>query len=125
MSRSQRFDADVLAAYGPLQRRFANELASLDIAVDTIPRMRISGGAAVLPDEITADGTVPLGRVIPAGINHSGHPTRARIVLFRMPIEQRATTPAERRELLTTVLVSLLAHYLNLEPTEIDPNFDW
>lgn len=91
--------------------------------MDTIPRMRLSADLAVLPDEITADGPVPLGRVIPPAIDTKGNPTRARIVIFRMPIEQRITSSVERHELLTHVLTSLVANYLNIDPRDIDPGF--
>ncbi|AZA10860.1 metallopeptidase family protein [Corynebacterium gerontici] len=122
-SHSQLFDAAVLQAYEPLHRRFRDELSQLDIAIDTIPRMRFHADPALMPDEITADGAVPLGRVIPAGIDQRGNPTRARIVIFRMPIEQRSADAQERAELLKTVLVSLVATYLNMAPTDIDPDF--
>lgn len=124
-TRSELFDAAVLEAYAPLQERFAAQLTQLDIAVDTVPRMRLSGDSASLPDEVTADGPVPLGRVIPAGIDSQGRPTRARIVLFRMPIEQRVSNAQERQELLHNILVSLVATYLNITPKHIDPDFSW
>lgn len=124
-TRRQLFDTAVLEAYAPLQELFAAQLTQLDIAVDTVPRMRLSGDVASLPDEVTADGPVPLGRVIPAGIDAKGRPTRARIVVFRMPIEQRVTSAQERQELLHNILVSLMATYLNITPEQIDPNFSW
>ncbi|WP_368502239.1 metallopeptidase family protein [Corynebacterium sp.] len=122
-NRTQIFDAAVLEAYAPIQHRFADNLSQLDIAVDTIPRMRLNADVDSFPEEIVADGPVPLGRVIQAGIDSHGRPTRARIVLFRMPIEQRCRDAAERQELLTMVLAQLVAHYLNVAPEDIDPNF--
>ncbi|WBT09334.1 metallopeptidase family protein [Corynebacterium sp. SCR221107] len=123
-SRRQLFDAAVLEAYAPIQQRFAAQLEHLDIAVDTIPRMRLTGDSALLPDEVTADGPVPLGRVLPAAVDPMGNPTRARIVLFRMPIEQRCVSVQERQDLLSQVLTSLVATYLNIAPEDIDPDFD-
>ena len=122
-SRRQAFDRAVLEAYSPLYGIYQKELSNLDIAVDTVPRMRLSADLAILPDEITADGHVPLGRVIPPAIDTKGNPTRARIVIFRMPIEQRVTNAVERHELLTHVLTSLVANYLNIDPRDIDPGF--
>lgn len=124
-SRRQAFDIAVLEAYAPILHRFAPQLGGLDIAVDTVPRMRLRADMTVLPDEIIADGPVPLGRVIPAGIDPEGRPTRARLVLFRMPIEQRTETMHERQDLLTTILTALVANYLNLDPSDIDPDFQW
>ncbi|APT88406.1 hypothetical protein CFRA_02960 [Corynebacterium frankenforstense DSM 45800] len=124
-TRRRRFDVAVLAAYAPLAAQYPEELAGLDVAVDTVPRMRLRADMTVLPDEIVADGPVPLGRVIPAGVDSTGAPTRARIVIFRMPVEERCSTPAQRQELLTVVLTALVANYLNLDPRDIDPNFPW
>ena len=124
-SARERFDMAVLEAYAPIQNAFAPQLRGLDLAVDTIPRMRLSPDMTVLPDEIIADGPVPLGRVVPAGVDSEGQPTRARLVIFRMPIEQRAPTPSERSELLGTVITALVANYLNLDPEEVDPRYSW
>lgn len=123
-SRRESFDVAVLEAYAPIQHGYAEQLAHLDLAVDTVPRMRLRPDM-ILPDEIVADGPVPLGRVIPAGVDPQGRPTRARLVIFRMPIEQRAINVREREELLTTVLTALLANYLNLDPRDVDPGFQW
>lgn len=123
-TRSTDFDQAVLEAYAPLQNRFFEQLTGVDLAVDTIPRMRLSSDM-IIPDEIFADGPVPLGRVLQAGVDRAGNPTRARIVLFRMPIEQRTTNAIERAELLDTTLTALVAHYLNLDPRDINPRFQW
>ena len=121
-TRSMAFDQAVLDAYAPLQNRYFDHLTGVDLAVDTVPRMRLRPDM-LMPEEIFADGSVPLGRVLQAGVDRAGNPTRARFVIFRMPIEQRATNEIERAELLTNVLTALVAHYLNLDPRDIDPNF--
>lgn len=124
-SATERFDMAVLEAYAPIQNSFAEQLAGLDLAVDTVPRMRLSVDMTVLPDEIIADGPVPLGRIVPAGVDSEGQPTRARLVIFRMPVEERVRSAREREELLSTVLTALVANYLNLDPEDIDPRFSW
>lgn len=124
-TRSMDFDRAVLEAYAPLQNAYFDHLAGVDLAVDTIPRMRLRADMTVLPDEIFADGPVPLGRVLQAGVDRNGTPTRARIVVFRMPVEQRAKTAQERSDLLTTILTALVANYLNLDPRDVDPDFRW
>jgi len=53
-----------------------------------------------------------------------GNPTRARIVLFRKPIERRAKDSAELAELLHEILVAQVATYLGVEPQVIDPSYD-
>ncbi len=124
-SRSELFDAAVLEAYAPIQHAFPAELAGLDLAVDTVPRMRLRADMTVLPDDIVADGPVPLGRIVPAGVDAFGRPTRPRLVVFRMPVEERVTSAQERSELLSTVLTALTANYLNVDPESIDPRFSW
>ena len=121
--RPELFDAAVLEAYAPIQQQFAVELESLDIAVDTIPRMRLNMDWDSFPPEVVVDGPVPLGRIIQAGIDIHGYPTRGRIVIFRMPIEQRVQGAKERQELLTIVLTQLVAQYLGIPPEDIDPHF--
>ncbi|WJY67481.1 metallopeptidase family protein [Corynebacterium auris] len=124
-TRSMAFDQLVLEAYAPLHNAYFEQLSGVDLAVDTIPRMQLRADSSVLPDEIVADGPVPLGRVLQAGVDRHGNPTRARFVVFRMPVERRARTKAERSELLTWVLTALVADYLNLDPRDIDPDFPW
>lgn len=124
-SNAERFDMAVLEAYAPIQNAFAEQLAGLDLAVDTVPRMRLSVDMTVMPDEIIADGPVPLGRIVPAGVDSAGQPTRARLVIFRMPVEERVQSAREREELLSTVLTALVANYLNVDPEDIDPRFSW
>ena len=102
--RPELFDAAVLEAYAPIQQQFAVELESF-------------------PPEVVVDGLVPLGRINQAGIDIHGYPTRARIVIFRMPIEQRVQGAKERQELLTIVLTQLVAQYLGITPEDIDPHF--
>ncbi|MBV7294808.1 metallopeptidase family protein [Corynebacterium sp. TAE3-ERU12] len=124
-SRREAFDQAVLNAYAPIEQRWRDHLTHLDIAVDTVPRMHVRPGT-VLPDEIAADGAVPLGRLIPAGVDEMGRPTRPRIVIFRRPIELRAGGGAELEELLSRVLVQLVGVHLNLTPEVVDSRWhDW
>lgn len=124
-TRGQLFDMEVLEAYSPIHNAYLEELLGLDIAVDTVPRMRLRADMTILPDGIVADGPVPLGRIVPAGVDSEGRPTRARLVVFRKPIESRCTNRQEREELLSAVLTALVANYLNIDPEVIDPRFNW
>jgi predicted Zn-dependent protease with MMP-like domain len=63
-----------------------------------------------------------LARLIPAGVDVRGNSTRARIVLFRKPIERRAKDTDELADLLHEVLVAQVATYLGVEPNVIDPS---
>ena len=122
-SRAERFDMAVLEAYEPIERRWQQRLTGLDIAVDEIPRIQPKDPESVQwPPEVVADGPIPLARLIAAGVDVRGEPTRARIVLFRKPIERRARDSVDLTDLLHEILVAQVATYLGVEPSVIDPN---
>ncbi|GAA2544270.1 metallopeptidase family protein [Mycolicibacterium diernhoferi] len=124
-SRSEKFDMAVLEAYEPIERRWHQRVSNLDVAVDEIPRISPKDPDSVQwPPEVVADGPIALARLIPAGVDVRGNPTRARIVLFRKPIERRAKDTDELADLLHEVLVAQVATYLGVEPSVIDPSLD-
>jgi predicted Zn-dependent protease with MMP-like domain len=124
-SRAERFDMAVLEAYEPIERRWQDRVSGLDVAVDEIPRMAPKDPESVQwPPEVVADGPVALARLIPAGVDVRGDSTRARIVLFRRPIERRAKDSDELADLLHEVLVAQVATYLGVEPSVIDPTIE-
>ena len=115
----------VLEAYEPIERRWQQRLTGLDIAVDEIPRIQPRDPQNVQwPPEVVADGPIPLARLIPAGVDVRGEATRARIVLFRKPIERRAKDSVDLTDLLHEILVAQVATYLGVEPSVIDPSLD-
>ena len=120
-SRSQRFDDAVIDAFEPILERFDAELSSLDIAVDVVPRMRLNTGYRQWPEDVVADGQVPLGRLVAAGVDNKGTPTRPRIIVFRRPVESRASSAQDLQDLLRMIIVRLVACYLNGTPDQIDP----
>lgn len=117
-SRSEAFDQAVIDAYAPLDSQWGSRLSHLDLAIDMIPRMHLRAGI-ILPEEIAADGPVPLGRYIPAGVDQSGNPTRPRLVVFRRPIERRAADRRELDILLKQVLIKLVAVHLGIAPMDV------
>ena len=130
-SRAQRFDGLVLEALAPINQRWHEQLRALDIAVDEVPpilgsdiaRVRSQDAeAAVWPPEVLADAAVPLARLVRPGVDRNGEVTRARIVLFRRPLELRAKQPDDLADLLHEVLVEQVATYLNLDAATIDPD---
>ena len=124
-SRAERFDMAVLEAYEPIERRWQERVSELDVAVDEIPRITAKDpGSVQWPPEVIADGPIALARLIPAGVDVRGNATRARIVLFRKPIERRAKDTLELGELLHEILVAQVAIYLDVEPSVIDPTID-
>jgi predicted Zn-dependent protease with MMP-like domain len=124
-SRAERFDMAVLEAYEPIERHWHDRLGELDVAVDEIPRIAAKDPDSVQwPPEVVADGPIALARLIAAGVDIRGNSTRARIVLFRKPIERRAKDTVELGELLHEILVAQVAIYLDVEPSVIDPTID-
>ncbi|MGV9713526.1 metallopeptidase family protein [Gordonia sp. NPDC003424] len=120
-SRADEFDAVALEAFAEIDSRWHDQLAGLDIAVDDIPRMLPRDPESIQwPDEVTADGAVPLARLIPAGVDTLGHPTRAQIILFRRPLEIRAKRGADLLELVHEVLVQQVATHLGVDEDIVD-----
>jgi predicted Zn-dependent protease with MMP-like domain len=109
-SRAERFDALVIEALEPIEARWRTELTQLDVAVDDVPDVQVEG-----EDGVVEDGNVPLARLLPAGSDH-----RARIVLYRRPLEARAKDGADLADLVHDVLVEQVANYLGLDPDVID-----
>ncbi len=113
----------VLDAFAPIDALWRERLTKLDIAVDEVPKIHALDPDSVnWPVEVVADGPVPLSRLLPAGVDRRGATTRARIVLFRRPLEQRAKSPDDLTDLVHDVLVQQVSTYLEVEPEVIDPD---
>ena len=120
-SRSERFDAIVLDALEPIDERWHTELERLDVAVDEVPEITDCDPTTVTwGSDVVEDGKVPLARLVPAGVDRAGLPTRARIVLYRRPLETRAQDSGDLSELVHEVLVEQVASYLGVDPDIID-----
>lgn len=125
VARAERFDMAVLEAYEPIEQRWQGRVSELDVAVDEIPRIAARNPENIQwPPEVIADGPIALARLIPAGVDVRSNATRARIVLFRKPIERRAQDTVELGELLHDLLVAQVATYLDVDPSVIDPTID-
>jgi predicted Zn-dependent protease with MMP-like domain len=121
-TRAERFDAMVLEALEPIEQRWGSELTDLDLAVDDVPEVdETSPDEVVWGQGVLADIGVPLAQLVPAGVDPDGMPSRARIVLYRRPLEARAKSGDEDlADLLHEVLVEQVAEYLNIEPDAVD-----
>lgn len=120
-SRSDSFDVTALEAFAEIDAHWHEQLIGLDIAVDDIPRMLPRDPESIQwPDEVTADGAIPLARLIPAGVDVTGQPTRAQIILFRRPLEIRAKRGADLLELVHEVLVQQVATHLGVDEDTVD-----
>ncbi|MQA61595.1 MAG: exonuclease [Actinophytocola sp.] len=118
-SRSEQFDAIVVEALEPIEARWAGELDKLDVAVDEVPDVRRTARGES-GEGVLHDGEVPLSRLVPVGVDRNGVPTRARIVLYRRPLEARAKEPGEMAELVHDVLIEQVATYLGIDPETLD-----
>jgi predicted Zn-dependent protease with MMP-like domain len=119
-TRAERFDAMVLEALEPIEQRWGSELTDLDLAVDDVPEVdETSPDEVVWQAGVLADVGVPLAQLVPAGVDPEGLPSRARIVLYRRPLEARALDGEDLADLLHDVLVEQVAGYLGVEPDTI------
>ena len=124
-TKSDEFDRAAVDAFAELDARWHDRLAGLDVAVDDIPGTLPRGSdpseweTIAWPEEVTADGPVPLARLIPAAVDAQGRPTRAQIVLFRRPLELRALDD-DLRELLREILIQQVATYLGVDEETVE-----
>jgi len=120
-TRAERFDALVLIALEPIEQRWGAELTNLDLAVDDVPEVTVTSPQAVVwGPGVIEDGGVPLAQLVPAGVDPQGLPTRARIVLYRRPLETRARDRMDLSDLLNEVLAEQVAEYLGIDPDAVE-----
>ena len=111
-SPTQRFDGIVLDAVEHVESRWRDRLAAVDFAVEEVPPLDPGSG---WEDEISSAG-VPLARLLAPGPGR-----RARIVIYRRPLELRAVDTEDLEDLVHDIVVEEVAHYLGLDPSEVDP----
>lgn len=114
-TRSEQFDHAVLTAIGDLDERYGGRLADIDFAVDEVPALPV--GEVVPSSDVVLDGGVPLARFVPPGVDRRGRPTKARLVIYRRPVESRATDPDDLAELVAEVLTEQVTAVLG-DPDE-------
>ncbi|WP_049578661.1 metallopeptidase family protein [Nocardiopsis sp. SBT366] len=105
-SRAQAFDDLVLDAVERLERLWARELANVDFLVEDVPPVPLHGDLAE---------AIPFSRleIDPAG--------RARIIVYRRPVEIRTKDPEELALLVHEAVVEEVANLLGVEPESVDP----
>ncbi len=106
LTRAERFDELVMTSVSRLERRWADQLDTIEVAVEDVPD----------PDT----GAVPpvaLGRAEEAT---GGRP--ARIVVYRRAVEARSAQQRARESLVHEVVVEQLAELLGLDPGTVDPD---
>jgi hypothetical protein len=90
----------------------------VEFAVEEVP---IPSDTIVLDGaEGLEDDVIPLSRLVPpAGTGRDARP--ARIVVYRRPLEARATDREDLGELVLDVIIHEVARLLGVEPEVIDP----
>ncbi len=117
-SRAEQFDQLVLAAVAAVENRWPSELAEVEFAVDEVPAL--PAGAVTPGNDVILDGGVPLARFLPRGVDQRGKATKARVVLYRRPLEVRAADPGDLGDLIEEVLAEQVASIIGEELDEDD-----
>jgi len=100
----------VLDAVEHLEDRWGQQLVQVEFAVEDVP---------VVPAQVDEDAVIPLARLLPA----TGT-TPPRIVVFRRPLEARATDREDLADLIHDVVVEPVAELLDIDPGAVDPGYD-
>ncbi|MBA2454981.1 MAG: metallopeptidase family protein [Nocardioidaceae bacterium] len=105
-SRSEVFDAVVLDVVADLEAHWEAELRGVEFGVEEVPLLPTGWRPAHVPlaTVVRATGTTP-----------------ARIVAFRLPVQQRATGRADLERLVRAALVERVAELLGRDPDDVDP----
>lgn len=110
-SRADVFADLVQDSVDRLERRWP-QLADIDFLVLEVPRLEGRD------EQAWSDEAVPLGGVVPA---RDGR--RARVVVYRRPVEIRTKGRDERAALVHEVVVEQVAELLGLTPETVDPRY--
>ncbi|MEU7708655.1 MULTISPECIES: metallopeptidase family protein [Streptomyces] len=110
LSRAEAFADLVQDSVERLERHWP-QLADIDFLVLEVPRL---DGAT----DGWSDEPVPLGGTVPAGEGK-----RARVVVYRRPVEIRTKGRDERAALVHEVVVEQVADLLGLTPETVDPRY--
>ncbi|MEU4927093.1 metallopeptidase family protein [Streptomyces yokosukanensis] len=110
-SRADAFADLVQDSVERLERRWP-QLADIDFLVLEVPRLEGPG------EQAWNDEAVPLGGIVTA---QDGR--RARVVVYRRPVEIRTKGRDERAALVHEVVVEQVAELLGLTPETVDPRY--
>lgn len=101
-TRAEQFDHAVLEAVADLEERWPDELGAIEFAVDEVPSLPV--GSVLPTSDVVLDGGVPLTRFSPPGVDARGRATKARVVIYRRPLEVRAADSGDLGELVAEVI---------------------
>lgn len=121
-SRAEQFDQLVLAAVATVELRWPDELADVEFAVDEVPS--VSSEEIRPGPEVILDGGVPLARFVAPGVDPKGKLTKARVVVYRRPLEIRAADASDLEDLVEEVLIEQVSAMLGEDEDEDEPGRD-
>lgn len=104
----QKFDQLVLDVVTPLDERWQRHLGLVEYAVEDAPQ---------LPDDWDS-GRVPLSSLV-----RGSGTTPTRLVVFRRPLEHRASDRADLEAIVLAIVVEQVAELLGIEPHDVDPRY--
>jgi predicted Zn-dependent protease with MMP-like domain len=123
-SPADRFDRIASEAVEHVERRWREQLADVEFAVDLVPPIDTDLAAAVATGAIESGGVL-LAQIVPASAPAAAQPkNRTYIVLYRKPIELRARDAEDLEDLVHDIVVHVISNYLGLEPDVVDPGFE-
>jgi predicted Zn-dependent protease with MMP-like domain len=111
-TKAEIFDDLVLDTVEGLERRYAQELAGVEFAVEDVPP-----DLNVYDSDVLEDGSVPLARLLPGRPGRHGVPPR--IVVYRRPLEFRAGDRDDLADLVRDVVIEQVANLLGLSPDDL------
>ncbi len=106
-TRAERFDELVADLSERLGSRWSSRWGTVEFGVEDVPAS----------DPSPWERGVPLGRVFPGEYGAA-----TRIVLYRRPIEQRASDD-DLALLVRDILAEQVGHLLGMRPDEVDPTY--
>lgn len=106
-TRAERFDDLVIASVERLDKRWRDQLAKVEFAVEDVPSL----------DDWDLEW-VPLARTFAA----TGA-LPARVVVFRRPVETRVKGEAMLRALVNDVVIEQVAELLGVGPEDVDDSY--
>lgn len=111
-SRPERFDDAVMASAQRLSERWPGEIEKIDFLIDPVPSDKLLEQAAAL------------GERVPLASSKSASARRpARIIIYRLPIEQIAENTGELLDLVHQCVVHEVAQLWMKPISEVDPAY--
>ena len=109
-TRAELFDQMVMEAVTDLEPRWPDKLSAIEFAVDDVPAL--PDGPVLSSSDVVVDDGVPLARFFPPGVDARGRATKARIVVYRRPVEMRAPSQIDLADLVADVLTEQISAVL-------------